>query len=127
MCVSCGKAEAIKGDNRLVGGDGHPVLCVDCTLKNIAARNAGGRKNYEALRNKFAAQNSRCAITGMMLHIGINASIDHIIPRSLGGSNDMDNLQFVHISVNLMRKSLPEAEFRAWLSCFARDLRAEVA
>lgn len=50
-------------------------------------------------------------MTGVLLVPGRNASIDHKVPRAKGGSDDIDNLQWVDLKVNLMKRDLDITEF----------------
>jgi len=63
-------------------------------------------------------QEGRCKITNVPLIPGKTASLDHIIPVSKGGSNDRDNLRFVHHAVNAFKNSMDEIDFKQTL----RDL-----
>lgn len=38
--------------------------------------------------------------------------LDHILPKSLGGNDDLDNLQIVHSSCNLVKRNLTDEEAR---------------
>lgn len=54
-------------------------------------------------------QRGRCALSGRKLDR--TAHIDHIIPRSRGGSNKIDNLQFLTREVNIAKSNLTDDEF----------------
>ena len=60
---------------------------------------------------KLEQQGYRCAITGEVLVPAVNASLDHIVPQSKGGSHDIDNLQWVIKDVNRARHNLSLSEF----------------
>lgn len=51
-----------------------------------------------------------CALTGVKL-TNETISVDHIIPKSLGGSNRPDNIRLVDKNVNLARRALTDCEF----------------
>lgn len=60
-------------------------------------------RNRKLRAKLLEGQGGRCAICGSA--IGADASIDHILPRSLGGSNRQTNLRLVHRSCNRRRSN----------------------
>lgn len=97
--------------------------CVSCWFKQMAKRAAGSRAHTEALRALFHAQQGRCALTGADLTPGVNASLDHKVPRSRGGSDAVSNLQWVHLSVNYAKSVLTDGEFVALCAAVTRRAR----
>lgn len=71
----------------------------------------GSREVRDALVAKWAAQGGRCAYTGVQLTPGVNASIDHIVPRSKGGEHCAENLQWVCKQINRMKTDMTHEEF----------------
>lgn len=58
----------------------------------------------------FHRQGQRCALTGEKLTAS-NSSIDHIVPLCDGGTNLIDNLQWVTTQVNQMKNTMGQEEF----------------
>lgn len=85
--------------------------CEVCTLKRIAYDQTGSWKNWKAIRDMFYQQGGCCAYTGLPLRIGDNATLDHLMPKSKGGDNSLDNLHWVDMTVNRMKDTLTETEF----------------
>jgi hypothetical protein len=57
----------------------------------------------------FKRQNMRCVLTGRKLTRD-TISLDHIIPISRGGTNNLDNLRFVHIHANLFKLDMNDGD-----------------
>lgn len=98
LCT-CGHEKEIKGQ------------CRTCWFANVAIRATHRRANGPVLELLFEAQGRRCALTGVSLVPGLNASIDHKVPRAKGGSDDIGNLQWVDLKVNLMKRDMDIPEF----------------
>ena len=75
----------------------------------------------EELRSLLKQQNYTCAISGVKLTPG-TASLDHIVPHSHGGSDDIENAQWLHTEVNRMKGNLTNEEFRLWVGRVAEGL-----
>lgn len=69
----------------------------------------------EKLKKLLELQNFTCPYTGRKLVIGVNASIDHIQPRSRFPElvNCYENLEWVDVDVNRAKRSLTKEEFIA--------------
>lgn len=88
-------------------------LCVSCILKGSARKWLGNAKRADELRLLIEAQNYECPYSGRKLVIGRNAAIDHKRPRSRGGTDTIDNLQWVDDEVNRAKTSMTHEEFIA--------------
>lgn len=64
------------------------------------------------LKKLIEAQEFRCALSGELLTPD-TASLDHIVPVSNGGGNEVDNLQWLNAEVNTMKGSLSQERFIA--------------
>lgn len=83
--------------------------CEVCWYKDKAGIHLGDRKKWEDLKSIFESQNGICKCTGLPMTLGMDASVDHIIPVTRGGSLDLSNLQFVIEWYNLLKSNhLPE-------------------
>ena len=77
-----------------------------------AKKNANRATAKELYRLVTVQQRERCALCG----VGITpntAEVDHKIPRERGGSDCIDNLQWLCIPCNRAKWSLPQDEFVA--------------
>jgi 5-methylcytosine-specific restriction endonuclease McrA len=66
-----------------------------------------------ALIRKFNEQQGRCVYTGRALVFGVNAEHDHVVPRSRGGSNLIENLFWSDGEINRAKGDRTPAEFLA--------------
>ena len=70
---------------------------MNCYLKNYNLHyEKGYRKHYSAL---LKTQGGKCNICGVEI-TGNTGHVDHVIPRSKGGGNDVNNLQVLCKSCN---------------------------
>ena len=56
------------------------------------------------------SQNGLCALTGRPMDIA-TATLDHIVPRARGGSNELDNLRWTTKPANHAKGDLLDDEF----------------
>ena len=69
-----------------------------------------GRLNAEALKEIWDRQQGLCALTGRPMSLD-DAHLDHKVPRSRGGSNDMGNLRWTCSKANEAKGSMTDGEF----------------
>lgn len=89
----------------------HTQLCKKHYLQNTSRTHLGTMKRYKEFELLFERQNGKCPYSNINLTLGIDASIDHIYPKCLGGSKEMDNLQWVYTPINFMKSDQTEKEF----------------
>ena len=80
-------------------------------MKETAWRLFGTAKRWMELMDLFDKQNRRCAYSNIPLTLRKNAQLDHIVPKSKGGENVIDNLHWVHRTVNRMKSCMDEDSF----------------
>jgi 5-methylcytosine-specific restriction endonuclease McrA len=105
VCMSCGRDELSVRTNE--------KICLSCWFKHTAKNRTGTKKNGALLRTLFEEQQGKCAYTGEVLTPGFNASLDHKIPTSRGGTHARENLQWVTVRINSMKADLTHDEFIA--------------
>lgn len=119
-CARCGRR--VGADPRFPVAVGHD-RCAHCTFRAAARAHLGDRRRWAELRDLFLRQDGRCAYTGAVLTLG-TATVDHRLPRALGGTSEADNLQWVTGAVNAAKGRLTHAEFLALCrevsECFVR-------
>lgn len=78
----------------------------------LLTRNLGRPVTEAELRALWDAQDGRCALTGQLLDIH-SADLDHIVPRSRGGSNEPSNLRWLTRTANQAKGNMLDGEFLA--------------
>ena len=88
------------------------LLCEEHYLKDACAYAIGTEKHWKMLKTIWNDQNGRCVYTNEVLCMGVNASIDHILPISKYPElkNDINNIQWVSRQMNVVKNDLTESE-----------------
>ena len=97
-------------DEKRVSG-GSTQLCEKHFLQFMSRTHLGSVRYSKDLESIFKSQKGKCPYTGYQLILGVNASIDHIFPKCLGGSKGIDNLQWVYGPANFMKADQIEEDF----------------
>ena len=89
------------------------IYCEKHYLGDMAKKHLGTTKRWKELKHLLEKQNFKCAYTNETLILGVNASIDHKFPASRFPDlyNDVDNLQWVTKSINIMKRDFTNEEF----------------
>ncbi len=87
--------------------------CESCWYRRVASNGCKDVNFADFLKEMAEKQNFICPYTGEKLIIGINMSIDHIIPKykNLAFLNKIDNFQFVATRINTVKNKLSHDEF----------------
>lgn len=123
LCASCGQEPHMS-----IYGDSRPDImtrqCQICYLKLTSCGRFGSIKYWEVLLDLLKDQEYCCAYTGDRLVLGVNDSIDHILPRSRYPDLTFDpsNLQWVTRVINTMKLNLLDCEFLTEVEKVARHL-----
>jgi hypothetical protein len=101
QCVKC-KDKATAG-----------AFCFKHWLGNIGSAYKMNWKNggLALLHQLWIEQQGLCAVTGVSLVPGSNASLDHIVPVSRGGDNSKTNLRWVLDVVNKAKWDMTDEQF----------------
>lgn len=78
-----------------------------------------GKVTIKGLMEVVERQGFKCALTGIEITPRL-ASLDHKDPRSLGGDDDMGNLQVVLPMVNRAKTNMSERQFVSMCHAVAR-------
>ena len=76
-------------------------------------RGNGGRYTEEELSALFIEQGGLCPYCGKLLYASFEdqPSVDHMVPLSRGGRNDISNIALAHLSCNLKKRTKTPEEF----------------
>ena len=95
----------------------------DATNEGTKHEEKGSKKRASAsfaeMKRLYEKHGDKCALSGAPITCSYNA-IDHITPTSRGGSNLIENIQFLHPIVNAMKGDMPQENFIA-LCCMIAD------
>lgn len=69
------------------------------------------RATYKELAALWKKQRGRCALTGRRLDR--TADLDHILPKTRGGGDQISNLRWLSREVNMVKRNLTDDEFFA--------------
>lgn len=89
--------------------------CIDCWYKELSKTYFNSNDYADEFRLLFEKQEGKCAYTKQILIIGSTVHLDHKIPISRGGKNEMVNFQFVHKNINILKDNMTHDEFVAYL------------
>lgn len=106
-CIRCSK------DNKAVAAG----MCLRCWYRKMASdccgvRGAANLVLADELSKLWGRQRGLCALTGITLVPGENASLDHVTPRSKGGGNEISNLRWIDFPVNRAKSDMSDDELR---------------
>lgn len=116
LCIRCGKKKPNVGKSCLAcqqakKGRKFERNPTKEALKKTSTRWLGTQSKWHELKELFDQQNGKCCYSGLPIVIRETAQIDHKIPRSDQGANDISNLQWVHCLINKMKSNIPEDVF----------------
>ena len=103
-CIQCGDELSHKSHK----------LCDKCLFKEYAKHATKTKNNWGYLRDLLVKQDYKCAYTGENIVFGLNASIDHIIPKSHNdypGDKELSNLCWTTKRINIVKNILSRDEF----------------
>ena len=112
MCYKCHKNSPMND---------YISMCKQCWFKQMSYASTKSREHSIDIENLFIRQNYKCIYTGEELIPGKNASIDHIIPKSKGGNNDISNLQWVSKKINNAKRDMTHEEFVNFLNLISSE------
>ena len=79
-------------------------------IRNAWLKTKQGKATTESLLGLIKSQEYRCQLSGILLEPS-TATLDHKIPISSGGSDSIENLQWVSTEVNKAKGSMSQEEF----------------
>lgn len=91
----------------------HADSCERHWFTHVARKRLGNAALWVEIRDKLIAQNYQCPYTGEKLVLGVNASLDHIKPKSKfeAIASDLENVEWVRIDVNFAKRAKSKEDF----------------
>lgn len=111
LCTKCGKCLSVNNS----------VHCENCWYKHMSKKHLKTNSFSNDLKKMMQKQNYLCYYSKRPLLIGINASLDHIIPISKGGTNSIDNFVICDRNVNWAKNNMTLDEFKSFISDIYRN------
>ena len=106
LCIKCGKLSHTLNSK----------TCGNCFCRNVSKFHFNTYSHTDDLMNLLVKQDHKCPYTGRKLTLGENCTLDHIVPKSRGGKNELSNLQWVyyldHININTIKWTMTDEEFK---------------
>ena len=79
-------------------------------LARKEAKKARKKANAEQLMQLLRQQSFRCALSGVEISPE-TARLDHIVPVSQGGTDEIGNLQWLHVDANTAKGTMSQEQF----------------
>lgn len=110
FCTRCKKNRCLP---QLIDAKLYMRSCQECYLRHAASAQLGSSKYYYSLLSKLEQQQWQCAYSGDKIVLGVNDSMDHIVPKSRKPdlAKDPSNIQWVTRVVNRLKNNLMHDEF----------------
>jgi hypothetical protein len=115
LCIRCGNAP-IRPAVQQAGL--HQRVCQTCYLRKVSRKRLSTERYWKAIYQKLLAQQQVCAYTGDAIVLGVNDSLDHILPalRFPEHRHDPTNVEWVTRKVNEMKRDRTPEEFLTLIS-----------
>lgn len=119
VCYKCGAPVSYKSHN----------LCTVCLFKKYSDHATGVTKHWKFLQDLLSVQDYKCPYTGETIVFGLNASIDHIIPRThknYPGDNDLNNLCWTTQKTNLIKNNMDKSELILFCEAVIKHINGSI-
>lgn len=95
-----------KKENKLCSQCSNPAMkkrCKKCWTRRLLAGHGINIDLWEDYWKLLEKQEFKCFYSGLELIPEVNASIDHVTPKSKGGANDISNIVWCDLSLNTFK------------------------
>jgi len=86
-------------------------VCEKCYLIKVSANRLGSGKYWNELKTLLEKQSFRCKLTGDKISFD-NMELDHILPTTRKGKNELSNVRWVTKEANRLKQNLTDKELK---------------
>lgn len=101
LCCQCGN-EVVKNRN----------YCEKHYLMATSRTALGTQTYWKELKKLIEKQNFKCALSGDQISFDDGIELDHILPTTRGGNNDLSNVRWVTKQANRLKQNLTDIELK---------------
>ncbi len=114
LCTNCFKSASLENSK----------FCEICYYKRTSLNHFKTIQCWKYLKEKFQNQNEKCALSGLIITLGLNAELDHITPRSQQGCDELENVQWILSKVNHIKAGLVEKDLFILIKSIYETMRS---
>jgi hypothetical protein len=98
-------------------------ICDLCYCKSVSRSRLGTSNYAQQVLDKLKEQDYKCPYTKIELELGVNCSLDHILPvsRFPDKANDLDNVEWVTRHVNTAKNNMTPEEFISFIKLISAN------
>ena len=87
------------------------IFCEKHLFMDISKNRLGTKKRWIEIKQLLLDQKYLCAYSEIHLILGNNASLEHKIPLSKGGTNELSNICWIDLRINIAKGAMTYSEF----------------
>lgn len=123
LCTACGSEKYM--DSYKESLNTRSKFCQTCYLKTASSRHFNTVQKWKELLDILIKQNYICPYSGDIIVLGINDSVDHILPQGKypEKSKEITNIQWVSRKINKMKNDNTDKEFIEFITIIYKHIK----